>query len=589
MTRLLLAACFALTVANKGYADSLSYMTNVPGRNAISLNGKWQTIIDWYDRGEQRKIYLDESPKNKNSFNEYSFAEFTLDVPGDWNSQRADLEYYEGVIWYKREFEVTPKPGQRQFIHFGAVNYAAKVYLNGRLLGTHEGGFTPFQFEVTGRLRAGKNKLIVKVDNRRVADGIPALNFDWWNYGGITRDVSLIVTPQSYIADYFIQLKKGSKDTIAGWIRLQGNSGGESVVLSIPEANIRHTFHTAADGYVSFSFHAGVQRWSPSNPIRYHVDLKSASDRISEKIGFRNIETQGDELLLNGEPVFLKGVSIHEEIAQRKGRVASEADAMQLLRQARELGCNFIRTSHYPQHEYLIRKAEEMGFMVWEEIPIWQGIDFTNPAITEKAQTMLGDMIARDKNRCGVIIWSLSNETRPSPNRNRVLKELASFSRELDPTRLIASAFDQFKYSGNSIIIDDPLSEDLDVLAANKYMGWYTPWPAEPGNITWETKYKKPLIISEFGAEALHGNHGPADTASLWTEEFQEKVMQDNVKMFNLNPQLRGVCPWVLVDFRSPTRMHSTYQNGWNRKGLLSEHGERKKAWYVIKDYFLEH
>ncbi len=589
MIRLFLATCLALTIAPKGYADTRPCMTNVVGRNATSLNGKWQVIVDWYDRGEQRRIHLDEPPKNKNSFNEYSFGDAALNVPADWNSQRPNLEYYEGVIWYKKEFEVAPEPGQRQFIHFGAVNYAAKVYLNGALLGTHEGGFTPFQFEITDQLRRGKNKLIVKVDNRRVADGIPALNYDWWNYGGITRDVNLIITPASYIADYFIQLQKGSKDTIAGWVQLNGNKESEPITLAIPEANIQHTLATDATGYVTFAFHADVKKWSPAEPKLYEVAIKSDRDHVSEKIGFRNIDVHGEEILLNGEPIFLKGVSIHEEIPQRKSRAASETDMMQLLLQARELGCNFIRTSHYPMHEYLIRKGEEMGFMIWEEIPLWQGIDFTSPEITEKAQTMLKDMIARDKNRCGVIIWSLSNETRPTPDRNRVLRAMAAFSRAIDPTRLIASAFDQFKYSGNKIIIDDPLSEDLDILAANKYMGWYAPWSAGPGNILWETTYKRPLIISEFGAESVYGIHGSADTASLWTEEFHARVMEDNIRMFRANPQLRGVCAWVLADFRSPTRMHSTYQNGWNRKGLLSEYGEKKKAWYVIRDYFATH
>jgi len=564
-------------------------MINVAGRDVMSLNGKWQTIVDWYDRGEQRKIHLDQPPQNKNSFNEYSFAEANLEVPGDWNSQRANLEYYEGVIWYKKEFEVTPQPGQRLFIHFGAVNYAAKVYLNGELLGAHEGGFTLFQFEVTNKLLTGVNKLIVKVDNRRLANGIPALNFDWWNYGGITRDVSLIVTPQSYVADYFIQLKKGSQDTIKGWVQLSGANGEESITLAIPETGIQHEFTTDAGGYVAFTFHADVQRWSPAEPKLYTVTIKSDHDRISEKIGFRNIDVRSDEILLNGQPVFLKGVSIHEEIPQRKGRVASETDIMQLLLQARDLGCNFIRASHYPMHEHLIRKAEEMGFMIWEEIPLWQGINFTDPEITGKAKGMLKNMIARDKNRCGVIVWSLSNETRPTPERTRVLRSMADFSKAMDPTRLIASAFDQFKYSGNKIIIDDPLSEDLDILAANKYMGWYTPWPGGAGNIKWVASHKKPLIISEFGAEALYGNHGTADTASSWTEEFQAKVMEDNIRMFRANPQLRGVCAWVLADFRSPTRMHGTYQNGWNRKGLLSEYGEKKKAWHVINDYFSTH
>jgi beta-glucuronidase len=561
-------------------------MTNVPGRRFISLNGNWQTIIDWYNNGVKSGIFKDEIPKDKIGFNEYGFGNQMLKVPSDWNSQDPKLFYYEGTIWYKKEFIYQPTTNKRTFIYFGAVNYKADVYLNGKKLGSHEGGFTPFQFEVTNLLLPGANKLILIVNNERRVDGIPALSFDWWNYGGITRDVSLIETPETYIDDYFIQLKKGSKDEIEGWVKLKGKQLEDKITLTIPEANITKTFQTNAEGYAPISFKANLNLWSPGNPKLYAVSIFSAKDQIIENIGFRTIEVKGTEILVNGKPVFLKGISFHEEIPQDKRRAVSEADALQLLTAVKALGCNFVRLAHYPQNEYTVRMAEKMGIMLWEEIPVWQGIQFSNPVIISKAETMLKEMIQRDKNRCSIIIWSLSNETAPSPDRNRVLTDMAAICRRMDPTRLLSSAFDHFKYEGNKIIIDDSLSNVLDVIAANKYMGWYMAWPKEPGNVIWKSSFNKPLIMSEFGGEAKYGNHGTADTANLWNEEYQEQLYKDNITMFLKIPFLRGTCPWILEDFRTPFRMQPVYQDGWNRKGLLSDKGEKKKAWYIIKAFY---
>jgi len=284
--------------------------------------------------------------------------------------------------------------------------------------------------------------------------------------------------------------------------------------------------------------------------------------------------------------VFLKGVSFHEEISQRKGRAYSESDALQLLTWAKELGCNFVRLAHYPQNEHTIRMAERLGLMMWEEIPVYQGIDFASIQMQSKMNNMLREMIARDKNRCGIIIWSMSNETVPGKYRNACISNMAKLSRSIDPTRLVSSAFDHLKYEGNKITIDDTLGRSLDVLAVNEYIGWYKPWPAAPGLVEWKSDFNKPLIMSEFGGEALYGNHGSADTASSWSEEYQEQLYKDQITMLRHIPFLRGTCPWVLVDFLSPRRLHPVYQNGWNRKGLLSDQGFKKKAWYVMQKFY---
>jgi beta-glucuronidase len=570
-----------------------SNIGNIPGRKTTSLNGKWQTIIDQTDIGNGwLAIWKDQKAKDKSDFYEYSFdGGNLLDVPGDFNSQLPEMNFFEGTVWYKKTFMYHKDASKKLFLHFGAVNYIADVYLNSEKIGSHEGGFTPFQFEITDKVKEGANFIIVRVNNQRQKDGIPALGFDWFNYGGITRDVNLVETSASYIEDYFVQLRKESTDQVEGWVQLAGEKKLQQVTIQIPEAKVNLKVATNERGRAVIQFPSKLILWSPENPKLYTVRFISETDTVSEEIGFRDIQVRGSNIVLNGKSVFLKGVNFHEEIAQRKGRAYSEADALQLLTYAKELGCNFIRTAHYPQNEYIVRLAEKMGLMIWEEIPVYQGIAFGDTIMQAKMNAMLTEMITRDKNRCGIIIWSMSNETSPGEARNKSIINMAGLARSIDPTRLIASAFDQIAYNGNTVTVNDTLGKYLDVLSVNEYLGWYKAWPSAPRDIVWRSDFNKPLIMSEFGAEALYGNHGSKDTASLWNEEYQEQVYKDQVLMFRNIPFLRGTCPWLLIDFRSPRRLQPIYQDGqrgmWNRKGLLSDRGLKKKAWYVMKQFYL--
>ena len=581
---------FALFFGGYFIAHPQDFMTNAGGRNFISLNGKWQIIIDPYDAGagDWKPVWRDQTASGKTDFYEYKFIDaVTLTVPGDWNSQNRELKYYEGTIWYKKTIRYQKKNKKKNFLYFSGVNYECDVYLNNEKLGSHEGGFTPFQFDITDKIKNGDNSIILRVNNTRRVDGIPAMNFDWWNYGGITRDVYLVETPELFIKDYFVQLAKNSKTEIKGWVALSTPTVKKVSVL-IPELKIKYNTQTDGNGKALLKITAKPVLWSPRKPKLYTVIIKTETDSVRESIGFRNISVRGTDILLNGKSIFLKGINIHEEIPQRSGRAWSETDALQLLNWAKDLGCNFVRTAHYPHNEYMVRLAEKMGIMIWEEIPLWQGIQFTNPEILKKANRFLDEMIARDKNRCAVILWSLSNETTPSDSRNKTLAAMAAHARSLDSTRLITSAFNHVVYDKNTVTIEDPLSEALDVLAVNEYLGWYSQWRAKPEAMQWKSLYAKPLIMSEFGGEAMYGIHGSADTLSSWSEESQEKIYRDQVNMFKQIPFLRGTCPWILVDFRSPTRRHPVYQQGWNRKGLLGNNGLKKRAWYVMSEYYKE-
>jgi len=438
---------------------------------------------------------------------------------------------------------------------------------------------------VTSKLK-DTNSIIVRVNDQRKADNIPALNFDWWNYGGITRDVSLIETPESYISDYNIQLAKNNSSAIAGWVQLGGTNLSQAVMISIPGLHLNYTAVAGADGRAWINIPAVPELWSPANPKLYGVTIGSSTDSVRDAVGFRTIEVRGTEILLNGKPVFLKGINIHEEVPQEARRAWSEADAATLLHWAKELGCNFVRLTHYSHNEHMVRLADKLGIMLWEEVPLWQNIQFSNPAILNKADAMLKEMIGRDKNRCSIILWSMSNETSPSVPRNQAITAMASYVRSIDSTRLITSAINDVHMKDNTATIDDSLCNVLDVVGVNEYLGWYVPWNVKPGEMIWNNPYNKPLIMSEFGAESLYGKHGSADSNGYWAEEREEQVYKDQITMFRNIPFLRGTCPWILADFRSETRLQPVYQQGWNRKGLLSDKGRRKKAWYVMHQFY---
>ena len=563
---------------------------NVYGRDIQSLNGKWAAIPDLYDQGERMKIYENNKPTGKTDFYEYSFeGGMRLNVPGDWNSQSKELKYYEGTVWYQRTFTAKAEPGTRRFLYFAGVSTRCNIYLNGKKIISHEGSFTPFQIEVTNALKDGENLLVCEVNNNRRVDAIPAMSYDWWNYGGITRDVMLVTVPTQYIADYFVRLEKGKKDVIALSVSLSEAVAGKKVTVKIPELKVNCEMTTDAQGKAEASVKVrSLQRWSPESPNLYNIEIASPDDKVTESIGFRNIDTRGTKVFLNDKEIFLRSISFHEEIPQRMGRAFSPADADMLLSEARALGVNTIRLAHYPQNEYIVRKAEQMGFMLWEEIPVWQSIDFTNDVTMGKARTMFDEMLQRDKNRCAVSMWGVANETRPSEARNAFLTRLVSDGRAKDNTRLYVAAFDIVYYQRDKDLftMEDSFPEQLDLIGVNKYMGWYAPWPKDPKDCHWQVCPDKPLLITEFGGEALYGQSGDETVASSWSEDYQAKLYRDNIRMFENIPNLCGVSPWILFDFRSPFRFHPTNQDGWNRKGLVSDQGMRKKAWYIMRDYY---
>lgn len=600
MMRKLLLSCFSFWYVISCFGQTQP-LTNVYNRASISLNGEWHYIVDPYENGyydyryqpfDQSKnpsrnaFFLNSKQRDKTELIEYDFDKSpTMNIPTDWNTADGKLFYYEGTVWFKKSFTLDAvKTDQRYFIHFGAVNYKAEVYLNGKKLGTHVGGFTPFYFEVTDNLEQ-ENFVVVKVDNKRQKEGVPTLNTDWWNYGGITRDVKIVTTPSTYINDY--QLTLNSQDEIELELSLTGpEKANQAVTINIEELGINTSITSSSTGRINTVFNPkNLTKWSPNNPKQYELIITTKNDQLKELIGFKSIKTLGQKIMLNNEPIFLKGISIHEE-KLGGGRVNTKEDARQLLAWAKELGCNYVRLAHYPHNEHMVRLADEMGIMVWEEIPVYWTIDWTNTETYANAENQLIEMINRDKNRSSVIIWSMANETPVRTERNAFLSKLTRKARSLDGSRLISAALEQSSLGGdgNTRTISDPFASDVDVLSFNQYIGWYDGLPDKARNINWQIDLDKPVLISEFGAGAKYGFH--ADSRTRFSEEYQADLYKETIDMLKRIPQMQGFSPWILMDFRSPRRVLPEIQDNWNRKGLISEKGEKKQAFFVLQEFY---
>ena len=585
----LLSCLLALTLK----AGEVPQLANVLARNPISLNGSWHYIVDVQEEGyydyrmnpTRSGFFRNAKPRRPEDLIEYDFDKApTMQVPGDWNTQDPRLFFYEGTVWFEREFEWHPDLDRsRTILYFGAVNYDAYVYVNGSLAGHHVGGFTPFNFDVTDLMRDGYNFVVVKVDNKRHAEDVPTQIFDWWNYGGITRDVLLIDVEPVYIENYNLQLVSLEGRRLGFSVKLNSETAGRQVTLSIPELKIKKTVTTDAKGTATIYMKAKPQLWSPETPKLYDVVIEQGNEVIRDEVGFRKIETRGKQLLLNGKPIFLRGVSIHEEKAFGGGRANSTEDAHTLLSWAKELGCNYVRLAHYPHNEYAVREAERMGILVWSEIPVYWTIAWANPDTYANAERQLTDMIKRDQNRANIIIWSIANETPHSSERDAFLSRLAKHARSLDSTRLISMAMEVTSASNYRNRLQDNMSEYVDVVSFNQYVGWYRD-VNDASKMTWEIPYDKPVIISEFGGGAKYGLHGEKN--QRWTEEFQENLYRENLAMLDKIEGLAGTSPWILKDFRSPRRVLNGIQDYYNRKGLFSDRGEKKKAFYVLQEWY---
>lgn len=581
-------------------------------RPAQSLDGEWRWSVDPFrdgmagfhggetGKGHRRGDDIDvaaASAADPRALYEYDLdRSATTQLPGSWIGHAPQMRHYRGLVWYQKRFDAELAPARRQFLRFGAADYAAEVWLNGQKIARHEGGFTPFAVEVTGKLRAKDNRLVVGVDSERDAQSVPPPVTDWEDYGGITRSIRLIELPQTYVDDAWIRL--GRDGRIHAEVRLNGPTAPRrKLELRIPELGFAMAGEADAGGLWRAASPAPrrLRRWSPEMPRLYAVEVSAGEDLWRDRIGFRTVEVRGSRILLNGKPVFLRGISIHaEELGSEPTRTVGPGEARALLGLVKQgLGGNFARLAHYPHGEDMVRAADELGLLVWSEVPVYWRVAFADPGTLARARAMQAENIRRDRNRASVILWSVANETPVSPARNAFLEALIVDARALDPDRLITAALlterEPVAGAPDRVVMGDPLAAKLDVMAVNTYHGWYSEdrLPDLP-RIAWAIPSDKPLIISEFGADAKLGRRDAAADPHKFSEDFQAEYYRQTLAELGAIPNLAGMSPWILKDFRSPRRQRSGIQDGWNRKGLVSEAGERKLAFDVLATFYRE-
>lgn len=551
-------------------------------REKESLNGSWYFQVDWYDSCLRNRWFAEEKEDGAGRPIpvDYDFESWEkAPVPGCWNMLDPRYYYYEGPAVYTRTFSYYARGEERVFIRFGAANYEAKIFLNRQYLGFHQGGSTPFFVEVTGLL-AGTNRLLVVVDDTRKTTAVPCRNTDWFNYGGLYRDVELIRLPETFIKDFTIQLVPRSDfSRIAMTLAVDGRHNTGEARLRIDLLGVDQKI-PVKDGVGELTITARPELWSPEHPYLYDLTLTYQSDSIRDRVGFREIIVAGTDILLNGKKIFLKGVCSHEE-SVKNGKAVIGAEIRENIRLAKELNCNFMRLAHYPHTEQAARLADELGLLLWEEIPVYWAIAFSNPSTYADAENQLCELIKRDRNRASVIIWSVGNENADTDARFTFMSKLARKAKESDPGRLVSAAC---LVNHERLLIDDRLVSFLDVIGLNEYYGWYDPDFTKLPKIFENSRPTKPVIISEFGADALAGTEGTVN--DLGTEACQLAIYQQQVAIFDKLPCLNGTAPWILFDFRCPRRANAR-QQGYNTKGLLSQEKSYKKpAFYVMQEFY---
>jgi beta-glucuronidase len=574
--------------------------TTLIGRT-VDLRGIWDFRYDPESRGEAAAWYSSDAAP----------AWARIQVPGSFDQALRNDVLYQGKAWYRTWFSVAPSSGGRVLLRFDGVAIRSKVWVNGTLAGEHLFPYTGFTLDVTGLVRAGSNRLVVLADNQLLKDAIPDTNCTgWWNYGGINRGVWLETVPEVYAADLAASTKRnpaGGWDlAIGATLHNAGAAGRASITAALADAGGRTLWtgewtETLAPGATKSTGSGtvrGVDAWSPQQPALYQLKLTvragASSFETTAPVGFRQIEVKGTKILLNGEPVFFKGVNYHE-MYPGAGMTLSREQVRRDLLDMKALGANFVRLAHYSHDRQVYELADELGLMVWSEIPTWQTHAETlgsDAVWNAYGAPQLKEMIAQRRMHPSVVVWSVGNEF-PS-DREPVAKYVAratALVRELDPTRLVTFASDRRE--------KDISFDSVDFIAINEYFGWYygaIPDFAASLDMVHAKWPGKPIVVSEFGSESIPGwtNAAPKDSGMDYSEDYHMKLVGTHLG-YILDPArsayMSGALLWVYADFPNPSAFqrlpaHPPLAAYMNLKGLVTDDRRHKRVWAVVQRAF---
>ncbi len=592
-------------------------------RSVVNLSGVWEFSLDAEDAGEE-KGWFKGLPSSR-----------PMAVPGSWNEQYQDTMFYMGTAWYQTDFHVPPEwKSRRIMLRVGAAGYTTDAWLDGEPLGAHEGSSLPFEFDVTRRVKPGqKHRLVLKIDNRLGKDTIPpgepedadasagfppealenfaslipeiqmlpllletrkqypSVPFDFLPYGGINRPVKLYATAKDHIEKVRVRTRvMKTRATLACDVTTKGKATSVEATLSRGSKEFKAFAEIQAsagivDGRASLEIKVPrPDLWSPANPNLYHLEVRllkksKVVDEYHLDTGMRTVEVTEKDIFLNGEPIYLNGVCKHEDFPI-VGRGLCEPVAIKDFALMKWLGANSFRTSHYPYAEEYLMLADRLGFLVIDEMPT-VGLNYRmyRDDILEKCKGILTELIERDANHPSVIMWSIANEPDGfTESAGEFFGKLADHSRGLDPTRPVTLATMHMPVDHTYAVVD--------VIAINRYYGWYM----NPGRLDVAAKrlsdeldaihaeHGKPIIVSEFGADAMEGLH--SDPPEIFTEEYQAEFLKTYIRVIRSKDFTVGEHIWNLADFKTPQQYTRTV---FNRKGIFTRDRRPKLAAHEIR------
>lgn len=577
-------------------------------RWTLNQSGIWKFKFDKQNIGEKEKWY--------NDFE----SDLELAVPGNWNEQVQEDEMidYIGAAWYSKELLI---PGyidhQKIWFWIGASDFLTKVWINGKEAGEHFGGFLPVNLDITPFVEIGKlNKIVIMVNNelsdetipqgvsmqyyidekRMREESYPAARFDFFPYGGISRPVYVYSTPKAYLKDIKvvtalisddkgrceIEVETGSVKSGKILFNLEGHGYSARINADIKEDKCKAVFEIK-----------NCRFWSIDEPALYDLKVNLIengviTDEYDLKIGIREIMVDGYKLLLNNKPVFLKGFGKHEDFPII-GKSMCNQVMIKDFSLLKWINANSFRTSHYPYAEEFLDMADKKGFLIIDEVPA-VSLDFrhVNEKTLQNHKNSIKELIQRDKNHPCVISWSLGNE----PNLageceyhdgrgKKYWEEIFKYAKSLDNTR--PYTVPNCPRAGSN----DPVLELSDYLSLNRYYGWYeNPGQIELGTKRMEEemdlmaeKYKKPILVTEFGTDTMAGLHSISD--QMFTEEYQAKYIEYYCRLIESKPYTIGEHVWNFADFRTPQIFRRVVNN---LKGVFTRTREPKLAAFRLKE-----
>jgi beta-glucuronidase len=567
-------------------------------RQTIELSDFWNFRFDQHDTGLE------------NGWQNGFTCGRPIAVPSSWNDQFEDGRDYLGTAWYQTDFELPwGWDGKRIVLRFGSINYLAKVWLNGQTLGVHEGGHLPFEFDVTSLVRHSENRLVVRVDGSLAFDRVPPGNvtgdpadffpshaenypqaqFDFFPYCGIHRPVLLYATPHTFLRDVTVETEITNAN---GQVHVQVEGNGDD--LDRVRCHLAgHSYHAIIESLFSNNV-AEVDfevpqaaLWSPSNPNLYGLTLElildhEVIDSYLLNVGIRTIQVEGNQLFLNGKPIYLHGFGRHEDFPV-VGRGYLPALIIKDYALMGWIGANSFRTSHYPYSEQMLDLADQLGFLVIDETPA-VGLYFREDGLEKRnalCQQYVREMITRDKNHPSVIMWSLANEPHSTePHARLFFERLYQEAKMLDSTRPVTLV--------SFLGADEQAFEFCDLVCLNRYLGWYTHGGKLEEALSLlsieldalHDKFNKPILLAEFGADAIPGQH--VQPPEMFSEEYQAELLVRYIELLHQKPYVVGAHIWNLCDFK--TSQGITRVGALNYKGVFTRDRRPKLAAHRIHD-----